>query len=355
MRVVLRAADVRAATPPATASRSRPTSRRRGPSRRTATSRWPIRVRQGTAANSRYTSARAGSTRNACSILARKAEARPGHRPSASQPQRVASASTARRVAYADPMSSSTSSASGLLNRNISTATGRQRQRRRPASRPAPARARRTPHRRVQQPHGRDALECLRAPGCSTTTARRSAPTAPSATAPSGVLSTVIEPAASEDAEEERLPRLRAGLGRGRVEGVRPPGRAEPPQVQAAVPTRRPASAARSTGTGIRPMRRAALACWFPGWSPGPRVAGRGRSMRGEVVMTSRSRAHLSARSRQAVSGLCAQRPSTSRSPGSRAGSSAGSASKAQSERFHSGTGVRQSSCGTKRDRRTSS
>ena len=49
------------------------------------------------------------------------------------------------------------------------------------------------------------------------------------------------------------------------------------------------------------------------------------------------------------------QRPSTSRSPGSRAGSSAGSASKAQSERFHSGTGVRQSSCGTKRDRRTSS
>ena len=51
----------------------------------------------------------------------------------------------------------------------------------------------------------------------------------------------------------------------------------------------------------------------------------------------------------------CAQRPSTSRSPGSRAGSSAGSASKAQSERFHSGTGVRQSSCGTKRERRTSS
>ena len=50
-----------------------------------------------------------------------------------------------------------------------------------------------------------------------------------------------------------------------------------------------------------------------------------------------------------------AQRPSTSRSPGSRAGSFSGSASTAQSERFHSGTGVRQSSRGTNRERCTSS
>ena len=49
------------------------------------------------------------------------------------------------------------------------------------------------------------------------------------------------------------------------------------------------------------------------------------------------------------------QRPSTSRSPGSRAGSVAGRASAAQSDRFHSGTGVGQSSRGTNRDRFTSS
>ena len=59
--------------------------------------------------------------------------------------------------------------------------------------------------------------------------------------------------------------------------------------------------------------------------------------------------------SRRCRRGALRQRPSTSRSPGSRAGSCLGSASTAQSERFHSGTGVRQSLRGTNRDRRTSS
>lgn len=48
------------------------------------------------------------------------------------------------------------------------------------------------------------------------------------------------------------------------------------------------------------------------------------------------------------------QRPRTSRSPGSRAGSPAGKELIAQSERFHWGTGVSSSVCGTKRERCTS-
>src|SRR5581483_7606459 len=73
-----------------------------------------------------YTSANAGSTRNACSVLVRKAK--PMHAP-ASASQRVCARAdstlvTARTTQYAPRVISSTSNASGLLNRNISAATG---------------------------------------------------------------------------------------------------------------------------------------------------------------------------------------------------------------------------------------
>ncbi len=66
-------------------------------------------------------SANAGTTRNVCIILARNPK--PTKTP-AQTIQRVLAFSTARTVAYAPRTSSRTSSESGLLNRNISTATG---------------------------------------------------------------------------------------------------------------------------------------------------------------------------------------------------------------------------------------
>jgi hypothetical protein len=60
------------------------------------------------------------------------------------------------------------------------------------------------------------------------------------------------------------------------------------------------APARRSTGTGDRSSTRAAPAGWFPGSS----AVCRGRSMKGEVVMPSRSSAALSSASRRVVSGL---------------------------------------------------
>ncbi len=74
-----------------------------------------------TGAASSQTAVNAGSTRNACNILVRNPN--PTSTPTSTS-QRVRPASTARSSAYAAPTSSSVSSASGLLNRNISTATG---------------------------------------------------------------------------------------------------------------------------------------------------------------------------------------------------------------------------------------
>src|SRR5919197_1834652 len=79
------------------------------------------RRRGGVGAASRYTSANAGTTSSACSILARNAKPT---KAAASSGQRVLARSSARTVAQAPATSSSTSSASGLLKRNISVATG---------------------------------------------------------------------------------------------------------------------------------------------------------------------------------------------------------------------------------------
>src|SRR3954469_15084574 len=98
------------------------------------------RRRRGVGAVRRYTSPNAGTTKNACSILARKAS--PTH-DAASSSHDVRASSRARSSAYAAIVSSSTSSASGLLKRNIKAATGVVASTA-PASRPPPT-AGRTP------------------------------------------------------------------------------------------------------------------------------------------------------------------------------------------------------------------
>ena len=86
-----------------------------------ATTSWVIRRRSDTGAAIRYTRPNAGTTRNACSILVRKAKPT---RVAASTSHLVLPASIARTVAYVAMVSRSTSSASGLSKRNMSAATG---------------------------------------------------------------------------------------------------------------------------------------------------------------------------------------------------------------------------------------
>ena len=132
-------------------------------------------------AASRYTPAKTGTTRNAWSILVRKP--RPTSAPT-SAIHRVPAVSTARTVAYAPATSSSTSSASGLLNRNISVATGvvaRTAPAISPASRAVPA-----PDGGVQHADRGDAEERLRAPGSTSRSARRPGRRGPSATVTPG-------------------------------------------------------------------------------------------------------------------------------------------------------------------------
>ena len=81
----------------------------------------------------RYATANPGTTRNACIILARNAK--PSSRP-ANTSHFDRPFSRARTIVYAAAVSSSTSRASGLLNRNISAAAGVSA-RVRPAMRPA--------------------------------------------------------------------------------------------------------------------------------------------------------------------------------------------------------------------------
>ncbi len=85
------------------------------------TSNFPMRCHSPTGAATRNTSAKPGTTRNACSIFVRNAK--PTAQP-ANAIQRVLAVSVARTMQYAATMSSSTINASGLLNRNIKAATG---------------------------------------------------------------------------------------------------------------------------------------------------------------------------------------------------------------------------------------
>src|SRR5438067_1336781 len=86
-----------------------------------AASTCSTRLNRPVGAATRYTSANAGSTRNACNILAMNPN--PIATP-ASASHSVLALSSARTVHQAPRVSSSTSSASGLLNLNISAATG---------------------------------------------------------------------------------------------------------------------------------------------------------------------------------------------------------------------------------------
>ena len=145
--VVLRAADVRPATTPATARRSPPTSRPTTTSRRRRRAAGTIRRRSGGRArrqvDERERRARRGTPAASWPGSAKPTSDADEHAASACEPR-----SSARVSAYAAPTSSSTSSASGLLNRNISAATGvsasdRAGEQRRPARRTSAGRSRR--------------------------------------------------------------------------------------------------------------------------------------------------------------------------------------------------------------------
>ena len=95
---------------------------------------FQMRCHSPTGAATRNASASPGTTRKACSILVRNAK--PSAQP-ANAIHRVLAVSVARTTQYAAATSSSTSSASGLLNRNINAATGVSASAA-PAIRPAP-------------------------------------------------------------------------------------------------------------------------------------------------------------------------------------------------------------------------
>ena len=149
--------------------------------------------------------------------------------------------------------------------------------------------ARRTPHCRVEQPHGRHALERLRdedAPRGEPEDLHRERHR------PQGERGLVDgdRPRGVGRAEEQRTSTTPSRPARRRSR-TSSPSRTRPGPTGTARRCRQavrrvPPEISRSAGTGTRPTARAAPACWFPGWSPGPRVAGRGRSMSGEVVMT---------------------------------------------------------------------
>src|SRR6478736_10281955 len=101
---------------------------------RPPTSSAPNRFHSPVGAAIRNATARPGTMRNACSILVRNAK--PTTQP-VNAIQRIPPVSIARTVKYAATTSSSTSNASGLLYRNISTATGVTASAT-PAMRPAP-------------------------------------------------------------------------------------------------------------------------------------------------------------------------------------------------------------------------
>ncbi len=98
-----------------------------------ASASWPVRRRRRGGPATRYASAKAGTTMNAWSILVMNPK--PTSAPAVTS-HAVRPLSMALTVAYAAPTSSSVSSASGLLNRNIRAATGVTASTA-PASRPA--------------------------------------------------------------------------------------------------------------------------------------------------------------------------------------------------------------------------
>ena len=176
----------------------------------------------------RYAAASAGQHEEGLQHLRQEPEARGTPRraaASASPPSR-----RRRVVAHAAATISSTSSASGLLNRNISTATGVSA-RTAPASSPAagPAHA---AHRRVEQRHRARRPSAPAGRACSTTRSRRSARTGAITHSEAGGLSTVIALAESSEPKKNAFQLCVAGLDGGGVERVGPAGGGQVPQVE---------------------------------------------------------------------------------------------------------------------------
>ena len=216
--------------------------------------------------------------------LGEEAERRPASRPAAASGCRRVS--TARSVAYAAPTSSSTSSASGLLNRKISTATGRQgerragEQRRRPWRAGARARGQRgAAHRRVEQrrPSPRPS-----APAATRTLHERQ-PEDPHREAVDpqrrGRLVDGDRVRGVGRAEEPRLPARARGLRRGGVEGVGPPGAPTAPRGRARGRRQQARRARACRGREVRPVRggggvvrrgrdESMRGAWTVTWSP---------------------------------------------------------------------------------------
>ena len=200
-RVVLRAADVGAAGRRPQLDDRDPPAGRRGPSSRTRRAGGRGACPSAVCAEEQVGQASAGRTRNACSILVRNAN--PTRAPaSASQrtgwPRRARGLDRRAAVAYAGADQQQHQQRVRVVEPEHQHRDRGERQHR-AGEQAGRGRARRTPDRGVQQPDGRDAHPAPAGPGCSRRTARRAAPTAPSATATSGGLSTVIELAASEE------------------------------------------------------------------------------------------------------------------------------------------------------------
>ena len=216
----------------------------------------------------RYTSPKPGSTRNACSSLARNAN--PTSTP-ASTSQRVFPPSSARVIAYAAPTSRRTSSESGLLKRNISAATGVSAATG-PATSAAPGENQRLTV-GVEDADDRDALERLGhedRPRAHAEDPRRDRhrPDRHRRLVDGDEVRRVGR------AEEERLPALRPRLHRGGVVRVRPARRAEPPEVEDG----RGHEQGEQRGAGPRPGRPRDRA---RGAGPGTRRGGASDASRG--------------------------------------------------------------------------
>ena len=213
----------------ASAARSRPTSRAATSTRRAEHDELArSRAAEPRRPASRYTSPKPGSTRNACSILARNPKptsATGEHEPPWCRPLERAG----HRVRGADEQEHE--QRVGVVEPEHQRGDRRERER---------------PHRRSARPPGENQRFTV---GVSTPTAatpssacgtrmlheftpKMRAPRSPSTQSDAGVLSTVMKFDASDEPKKNAFQLFVAGLHRGRVVRVRPARRAEAPEVE---------------------------------------------------------------------------------------------------------------------------
>ena len=234
--------------------------------------------------------------------------------------------SRARSTQYTVTVISSASSASGLLKRNISAATGvtrehraRDQARRRALKRRRTA-AYSTPT--VATPISTSGTRICQEPSPKSRTDRAIGQSA------AGGLSTVMEFAASERAEEEGLPALAAGLHGGGVEGVGVAGRAEVLEVeQRGDQQQAEEGGPHPAGRPRRARARAGVSGAGRGRAAGARVRAAAGPSCGRVVVIGRS----SRRTEGRVASARRSRPSAGRRPS--AGSSSRRSGKTQARK----------------------